>query len=216
MGSSHVEIRFPTEGVGAGQQLPGGSVCLESTPGARGLRAGLGAGLLSRWRPASRPWAGPGPPEASRLSVWMAVLSLRPHGLFLLCVPVPRSPLLPRTPGPALVTARRLGHPCTHPRLPHVVTLRGPGVGTPTKGSGGTEWCLHIVSTSCKLELLLFLSVVPTFSQVASTDTCPNCRGLPAPGGLPHTRRGPLGVRPGHVTPWGTRPRTPSLEGLPN
>ena len=98
----------------------------------------------------------------------------------------------------------------TPPRLPHVVTLQGPGVGTPTKESGGTEWCLHIVSTSCKLELLLFLSVAPTFSQVASTDTCPNCRGLPAPGGLPHARRGPLGVCPGHVTPRGTCPRTPA------
>ena len=36
----------------------------------------------------------------------------------LLCVPVPWSPLPPRIPGPALVTTRRLGHPCTHPLSP--------------------------------------------------------------------------------------------------
>lgn len=90
------------------------------------------------------------------------------------------------------------------------------GVGTPTEESGETEWCLHIMRASCKRELLLFLSVVPTFSQVAFTDTCLNCQGLPAPGGLSHTWRGSLGVRPGGVAPRGTRPHTPSLEGPPN
>lgn len=102
MGSSHVEIRFPPEGAGAGQQLPGGSVCLESTPGAHGLRVGLGAGLLWGWRPASRPWAGPGPPEASRLSVWTAVLSLRPHGPFFCACLCPGLPFFQGHQGPPL------------------------------------------------------------------------------------------------------------------